>query len=157
MRCFRLLVVVPLVLVSAILINAVVARTAEAQNAKGKRAAATASLTFPPKLPGAELVVTDTSPTFLIAPETLGKDVAIAQTPPTVDFLYYPGQNYEGKPWSNWGTAWLRAGNTIRPLATIWLPVARWAMAITARARESFLNTIRRPKSCENSSIRLQC
>src|SRR5688572_4346892 len=101
MRCCRLIVAVALV--TAFLVNAVLPRAAVAQNAKGKRAAATVSLTFPPKLPGGELVATDSSPTFLIAPETLGKDVAIAQTPPTVDFLYYPGQNYEGKPWSNWG------------------------------------------------------
>jgi hypothetical protein len=29
--------------------------------------------------------------------------VTIAKTPPTVDFLYYPGQTYPGRPWSNWG------------------------------------------------------
>ena len=23
--------------------------------------------------------------------------------PPTIDFLYYPGQTYPGNPWSNWG------------------------------------------------------
>src|SRR5688572_21601269 len=101
MRCCRLIAAVALAI--AFLVNAVVTRTAEAQNAKRKRPAATASLTFPPKLPGGESVVTDSSPAFLIAPETLAKDVAIAQTPPKVDFLYYPGQNYEGKPWSNWG------------------------------------------------------
>jgi hypothetical protein len=54
-------------------------------------------------LPDGKRVVTDTSKEFLKAPATIGKDVAIAKTPPTVDFLYYPGQNYEGKPWSNWG------------------------------------------------------
>jgi hypothetical protein len=27
----------------------------------------------------------------------------IARTPPTIDFLYYPGQAYPGEPWSVWG------------------------------------------------------
>jgi WD40 repeat protein len=29
--------------------------------------------------------------------------VTIAATPPTVDFLYYPEQTYQGNPWSAWG------------------------------------------------------
>ncbi|CAN5637814.1 hypothetical protein BH11PLA2_BH11PLA2_17860 [soil metagenome] len=62
-----------------------------------------ASLPFPPTLPEGKTVVTDKSDDFLKAIATIGKDVAIAKTPPTVDFLYYPGQDYEGKPWSNWG------------------------------------------------------
>lgn len=74
----------------------------EAQSAKEKKTAA-AELTFPPTLPGGKLVVTDSSPAFLVAPDTIGKDVLIAKTPPTVDFLFYPGQDYAGKPWSNWG------------------------------------------------------
>src|SRR5262249_53298084 len=40
---------------------------------------------------------------FLKPPATLSKDVAVAKTPPTVDFLYFPGQTYPGKPWSAWG------------------------------------------------------
>ncbi|QDT17595.1 YncE family protein [Alienimonas californiensis] len=47
--------------------------------------------------------MTDQSADLLKPPETLREGVEIAATPPTVDFLYYPGQNYEGKPWSNWG------------------------------------------------------
>ncbi len=62
-----------------------------------------ASLPFPPALPDGKQVVTVTSDDFLKAPATIGKDVAIAKTAPTVDFLYFPGQDYEGKPWSNWG------------------------------------------------------
>lgn len=58
---------------------------------------------FPPRLPDNKLVVTDRSDDFLKPPSSLKPDVAIAKTPPTVDFLYYPGQNYPGKPWSNWG------------------------------------------------------
>jgi hypothetical protein len=60
-------------------------------------------LKFPPELPDGKLIVTETTDDFLKAPATIGKDIAIAKTPPTVDFLYYPGQTYKGKIWSNWG------------------------------------------------------
>jgi hypothetical protein len=79
---------------------------AAAQDKKKAKAAAKAAkveLTFPPKLPGGKDVLTVTSPEFLKAPETIGKDVLIAKTPPTVDFVYYPCQTYPGKIWSNWG------------------------------------------------------
>ena len=62
-----------------------------------------AAATFPPKLPEGESVVTHTGPEFLKPPASLLKGVAVAETAPTVDFLYFPGQDYEGKPWSNWG------------------------------------------------------
>lgn len=62
-----------------------------------------ADATYPPKLPGGAAHRTDTSPVFLQAAASLKDGVQIAKTPPTVDFLYFPGQNYEGKPWSNWG------------------------------------------------------
>jgi hypothetical protein len=62
-----------------------------------------AEVTFPPTLPGGQTVVTDTSEEFLKPPATLRPGVAVAKTPPTVDFLYYPGQTYPGRPWSNWG------------------------------------------------------
>jgi hypothetical protein len=61
------------------------------------------AVTYPPVLPAGKDVLTDTSPDFLKPPATLRKDVAVAKTPPTVDFLFYPGQTYAGKPWSNWG------------------------------------------------------
>ncbi len=64
---------------------------------------ALAEPTFPPTIPGGKEVVTDTSPDFLKPTKTLREDVAIAKTLPTVDFLYFPGQNYPGNPWSNWG------------------------------------------------------
>lgn len=56
-----------------------------------------------PSLPDGKTIVTDTSPAFLKPTETLKPDVAIAKSVPTIDFLVYPGQDYEGKPWSNWG------------------------------------------------------
>lgn len=69
-----------------------------------KRKTATGpAATFPPKLPDGQEVITVTSKEFLKAPATIGKDVSIAKTPPTVDFLYYPGQTYVAKIWSNWG------------------------------------------------------
>src|SRR5437773_10093821 len=61
------------------------------------------SQTFPPALPDGKEVVTDTSDEFLKRPSSLKSDVAVAKTAPTVDFLYYPGQEYTGKPWSAWG------------------------------------------------------
>jgi hypothetical protein len=66
-------------------------------------------VTFPPKLPGGKEVVPDSSDEFLKPPASLKEGVAIAKTAPAVDFLYYPGQTYPGKPWSNWGDS-LAAG-----------------------------------------------
>lgn len=68
-----------------------------------------AAVTFPPHLPDGKQAVTDKTEEFLKRPVTLQEDVAVAKTPPTVDFLYFPGQDYEGKPWSNWGDS-LAAG-----------------------------------------------
>jgi hypothetical protein len=58
---------------------------------------------YPPKLPGGKQVVTDTSEQFLKPISDLRPGVTIAKTVPTVDFQFYPNQNYVGKPWSNWG------------------------------------------------------
>lgn len=60
-------------------------------------------LPYPPTLPNGQTLVTDTSPKFLERPDSLREGVAIAKAPPTIDFVFYPGQNYPGKPWSNWG------------------------------------------------------
>src|SRR5687768_17115958 len=70
---------------------------------KGKAKAAKVEVTYPPKLPDGKEVVTDTSPDFVKVPAGLRPGVTVAKTPPAIDFLYYPGQTYEGKPWSNWG------------------------------------------------------
>ena len=61
-----------------------------------------AAVSYPPRLPGGKPVLTLTSRQFLKPPPAL-KSVGVAKTAPTVDFLYYPGQTYPGKPWSNWG------------------------------------------------------
>ena len=59
--------------------------------------------TFPPTLPDGKTVVTDASEDFLKPPSSLKEGVAVAKTPPTIDFQYFPGQDYPGKPWSCWG------------------------------------------------------
>lgn len=70
-------------------------------------------VTFPPQLPGGATVVTDSSPRFLAPSKALRKEVAVAKTPPTVDFRYYPGQDYEGEPWSVWGDGTFAEGRYV--------------------------------------------
>ncbi len=49
-------------------------------------------------------VVSYTTDRFLVPPDSLaGGDFTIAETPPTVDFAFYPEQTYPGDPWSVWG------------------------------------------------------
>lgn len=67
-------------------------------------------LPWPPALPGGKTVLTDSSPEFLQGPAELSPGTVVAKTPPTVDFLYYPNQNYPGKPWSNWGDGCVAGG-----------------------------------------------
>ena len=62
-----------------------------------------APLPFPPRLPSGQAVATDASPRFIERPAYLAPEVQVAKTPPRIDFLYYPGQDYPGNPWSNWG------------------------------------------------------
>ena len=66
-------------------------------------AASAAEVGYPPALPAGAPVVTDRTEEFLQRPESLPADVAVAKTPPTIDFLYYPEQTYAGHPWSVWG------------------------------------------------------
>ncbi len=60
-------------------------------------------LPYPPTLPEGKESVTHSTPEFLKPISPLREGVEIAKTPPTVDFLYYPGQDHPGKPWSVWG------------------------------------------------------
>jgi len=60
-------------------------------------------ITYPPQLPGGAEKVTETSDEFLKAPSGLQEAVAVATAAPTVDLLFYPGQDYPGNPWSAWG------------------------------------------------------
>lgn len=56
---------------------------------------------FPPKLPNGQAVITLRSDSFLTPGENLREGVAIAKTPPIVDFAFYPLQDYPGHPWSH--------------------------------------------------------
>jgi hypothetical protein len=95
---------------AAAVLGRAVGQDAKAKKKQRKAKAAAAAIPFPPELPGGNLVVTDTAEEFLVRPDTIGADVAVATTPPTVDFAYFPGQTYEGKPWSNWGDSTAAAG-----------------------------------------------
>lgn len=58
-----------------------------------------------PALPDGKDSVTDTSDSFTKVPAgvALKPDATVAKTAPTIDFAYFPGQTYAGKPWSAWG------------------------------------------------------
>jgi len=60
-------------------------------------------LDYPPVLAGGKERVTDESPDFLKRPANLREGVDVAKTPPSIDFMYYPGQDHAGGPWSAWG------------------------------------------------------
>ncbi len=68
---------------------------------KGKSLKDRYPLPYPPRLPDGKTVVTETSASFLTAGPNLRDGVVIAKTAPTVDFAYYPEQNYPGNPWSH--------------------------------------------------------
>ena len=89
--------------VAAGLVVTLLCLTAAADPAAQKQKPKAKDVPYPPTLPDGKEVVTDTSAEFLKPAGTLRKGVAVAKTPPTVDFLYYPGQTYPGRPWSNWG------------------------------------------------------
>ncbi len=78
--------------------------------AETKKAPAKVELEYPPKLPGGEAMVTDTSPDFLKPLKDLPAGVIVAKTPPTVDFAFFPEQTYPGRPWSNWGESCVANG-----------------------------------------------
>ncbi|GIW79947.1 MAG: hypothetical protein KatS3mg105_1754 [Gemmatales bacterium] len=57
----------------------------------------------PPALPGGKMVDSGTSPQLLKPISKLKPGTKIAKTAPVVDFAFYPGQTYPGRPWSVWG------------------------------------------------------
>jgi hypothetical protein len=87
-----------------------IALPAADKNAKTKAKPKAVTVTYPPTLPGGKERLTLTSDELLNAPATLRTGVTVARTAPPVDFLYYPGQTYEGKPWSNWGDSLATGG-----------------------------------------------
>jgi len=50
-------------------------------------------LPYPPRLPDGQIVVTESSPSFLKPGANLRDGVVIATTAPVVDFAFYPEQN----------------------------------------------------------------
>lgn len=58
---------------------------------------------FPPRIPGNRTQFEVSSDQLLMRPEAILDEVVVAKTPPQVEFRYYPGQDYEGRPWSVWG------------------------------------------------------
>ncbi len=60
-------------------------------------------LEFPPRLPGDQTIVRHSDAAFLEPPVELQPGVQVARQRPTIEFAYYPGQDYPGRPWSNWG------------------------------------------------------
>ena len=52
----------------------------------------------PPVLPDGQRIVRDRTNAFLKPTSTLRAEVAIAQTPPTIETMFYPGQTYAGNP-----------------------------------------------------------
>jgi hypothetical protein len=81
----------------------------QAKRAAVKKAAAPV-FDYPPRLSNGKTVVTVTGPELIQRPGALLDGVAMAQTPPVVDFAFYPGQDYEGHPWSNWGDSLFAQG-----------------------------------------------
>jgi hypothetical protein len=67
-------------------------------------------LPYPPKLPGNQASVTIDSVDLLKPGPNLLDGVEIAKTPPRVTFLFYPGQDYAGNPWSFRGVGSVRNG-----------------------------------------------
>lgn len=83
------------------------AATTVAKKAPAKPAAkpkpAKVEFPYPPSLPDGAKSVTVKSNDLLQKPETLAEGVTVAKEAPVVEFMYYPGQDYPGDPWSNWG------------------------------------------------------
>lgn len=86
------------------------ATSKSASAAKKKTPVPSVVVTYPPALPNGQTSLSVTSPEFLQPAATLLEGVAVAKTAPQVDFLYYPGQTYEGRPWSNWGNSTFAKG-----------------------------------------------
>ena len=69
------------------------------------------ALQWPPTLPGGAAVLSISSPALLDpSGATPREGVSVARTPPRVDVLYYPGQDYPGTPWSNWSDGCVHEG-----------------------------------------------
>lgn len=65
---------------------------------------------YPPRLPGGRSAIRDASAAWLQRPAGIDAAVTVAKTPPVVEFCYFPGQDYPGKPWSVWGESLFHRG-----------------------------------------------
>ncbi len=84
--------------------------------------AASADPSFPPAFPDGKTVVRMQTNAFLRAPPTLRADVVVAQAPPIIEAMYYPGQDYPGKPWSCWGDGVAVDGKYYSAIGDHWAP-----------------------------------
>ena len=91
-------------------------------------------LKYPPALPDGKELVTDQSPDFLKPPPHLRAGVEVAKTAPVVDFLFYPGQDHAGVPWSVWGDG-CAAGDTPPPTLETRRPRVRQVFGDNADVR----------------------
>lgn len=114
------------------------AQDAKKEKPKKKPAAPKIEVPYPPKLPDGKLVVTDTSPEFLKPPPDFRKDVAIAKEVPTIDFAFIPGQDYPGKPWSNWGDSLFANGKYYLSIGDHLAPVGNGYVFEYDPAKKSF-------------------
>lgn len=69
-----------------------------------------AAPTFPPQLPDNQTMFSDRAAAWLERPTGIQDGVVVATTAPLVQFLYFPGQDYAGRPWSNWGEGLFAGG-----------------------------------------------
>lgn len=104
------IILVGLTLLMSVPLGKLVLAAQQDDKPKRKKKPAAVEVTYPPKLPDDKTMVSDTSADFLKPASTLKSDVIVAKTAPRIDFLYYPNQNYPGKPWSNWGDGCIANG-----------------------------------------------
>jgi len=98
---------IPVVLCVAAVCSSAIAQDSGRNAARKPRTAPPKAVVvpYPPTLPDQRPHLSITTDEFIIRPESLQADVVMAKRAPQVDFLYYPGQTYEGRPWSNWGNS----------------------------------------------------
>jgi hypothetical protein len=88
-----------------------------------------------PALPGGKPIATETSRALLRPPASLKKDVDVAKTPPTVELMVYPGQSYQGGPWSVWGDGTVVDGRYYSTIGDHFAPGNSYVYEYDPRAR----------------------
>ena len=95
-------------LIALAVVPSLCAQDADPAAAAAKKLAARYPLPYPPQLPEGRTSVTEQTPEFLTPGPNLREGVEVAKSPPTIDFLYYPEQNYPGNPWSHRSDGFVR-------------------------------------------------